>query len=738
MTTLQSELDKENILHLLSNEGPLAEQLKGFESRTEQQEMMGNIIDAFNNRGIALIEAGTGTGKSIAYLIPAILWAAQKGEATVISTNTINLQEQLISKDIPLLLKALGIKVKAVLVKGMSNYLCIRKLHDAQDEKLLLPPDEAAELEQIEKWGQRTNDGSRSDLPFVPTPQTWERVSAESDTCNHKKCPFFEPCHFMKARRRAYNAKILVVNHSLLFADLSAREQAENFDDTVILPPYQKVILDESHNVEDVATKFFGVNLSRIGFQRIIGGLANEKQGKFGKLVLLRQKLMQHLKNPTPDQNSLQRRLDIDLPQMYQSVRNQLGQAFDHFVELLERLTGNLNGIESETKLRLRPEHHTHPMWGEAVAPQAQQAIADCKAYATAVFNLVKDVEGSIDDTFIEKNQGLFLEIRALAERLSTAANAFEKFVDEKIDPTQVYWIEARPFHMMTNVRLAIANLDLADQLAKTLFARFPTTILCSATLSTNQRFDFIKERLGITPDRLEEKPVSEHIYDSPFNYEKQALLAIPSDIPNPSEPQFLERATELIWQAIQASRGNAFVLFTSYSMLKNCANTLTPRFEQNGYTLFRQGEENRQALLNRFKATDRAVLFGTDSFWEGVDVAGEDLRCVVIVKLPFQVPTEPIFQARNESILAAGGSPFMDYAVPQAIVKFKQGFGRLIRHKKDRGCIVCLDNRLVKKGYGRLFLNSLPKCEQLFVPSGELYEKLDAFYRKTYPLTKS
>jgi ATP-dependent DNA helicase DinG len=298
-----------------------------------------------------------------------------------------------------------------------------------------------------------------------------------------------------------------------------------------------------------------------------------------------------------------------------------------------------------------------------------------------------------------------------------------------------VRWIEAQMLKSFLNVHIADAELNIAKALADFLFSKFDSVILCSATLTTNKKFDFVKHRLGLKEQYFESLHLTENIYESPFNYKQQALLVIPNDIPNPLDPKFTEAAVEKIWETIQISQGNAFVLFTSYGMLKTCCSRLEKRLNEHRYPVFKQGDNNRQTLLKKFKETDRSVLFGTDSFWEGVDVAGDSLRCVIIVKLPFKVPTEPIIQARTEAIIARGGDPFMEYSLPNAIVKFKQGFGRLIRNKKDRGCIVCLDTRLITKKYGQQFLNSLPNCQQIIAPSEQIRSHMKEFYRKTYHL---
>jgi ATP-dependent DNA helicase DinG len=332
-----------------------------------------------------------------------------------------------------------------------------------------------------------------------------------------------------------------------------------------------------------------------------------------------------------------------------------------------------------------------------------------------------------------ERTQHTLFDIQALGNRLSEGASILQSFIDSDIPSDKVLWLEFQANR--SNTSLFNADLDISHHLEKSLFDRVSTVVLVSATLTTNKSFDFMRQRLGL--NQMKNKVIKGFIYEAPFDYQKQALFAIPTDLPIPTHPDFTHAAVEAIWKIVQASRGNAFILFTSYSMLKTCYEKLQDRLRGQRFHPLKQGDTNRQALIAQFKNTDRSVLFGTDSFWEGVDVAGEALRCVVIVKLPFKVPTEPIIQARSEAILANHGDPFFDYSLPNAIVKFKQGFGRLIRHKKDRGCIVCLDQRVLTKGYGSQFLNSLPNCQQLFSPLDQVQKQMEEFYRKTYYLVK-
>lgn len=734
-------LDVASILNILGPEGPLALSIKGFESRDEQKRMMQNVLEAYNHDQIALIEAGTGTGKSLAYLIPAILWASQNKERTVISTNTINLQEQLLHKDIPALAKALKIDIKPVLVKGMYNYLCLRKFSEAQQEFLLLSPQEAEELQKIDIWKENTADGSRSSLPFSPSAATWDKVAAESDTCNRNKCPFFQQCHFFKARRQANDAQLLIANHHLLFADVTRRAETENYKDPAILPPFTRLILDEAHNIEDIATDYFASRISQMDIMRLMGRLTADKGGKVqGKLPLLKEKLVGHYRNNlSHETSSIHHRLTIDLPGLRREIQDQTHKTFNAFHEFVQRqrhTPSDESGQPGENKLRILPSHQTHALWNELLLPHSTELSKSLKRFAQALTALSKDFKDLRNTALEEQVQGILFEVEALAKRLEGFSIIIDNFFSQ-FPPTKVRWMEIQALKTLINTTLVDADLDIAKTLAEFLFSKFSTIILCSATLTTAQNFSFIRNRLGLTEQHLKYKTINENIYQSPFDYKKQALLIVPNDLPPPTDSRFLNAAAENIWLTLQASRGNAFVLFTSYTMLKQCYEMLETRLKEQRFYPLKQGDDERQTLLQKFKTVDRSVLFGTDSFWEGVDVAGEALRCVIIVKLPFKVPSEPIIQARSEAITTRGGDPFMEYSLPQAIVKFKQGFGRLIRNRQDRGCIVCLDNRLITKRYGKEFLNSLPDCQKAFIPSAGMPELMADFYRRTHFLTK-
>ena len=734
MTYLDIEpraLDIDKALGVLNLDGPFSKILKGFEPREQQKSMMRNIIEAFNQDAIALVEAGTGTGKSLAYLVPAILWAAQFKERTVISTNTIPLQEQLLNKDIPLISKALNVEIKAALVKGMHNYLCLRKLDDALQESLLLPSTEQVELQKIDVWKEtRRHDGSRSALPFSPSHATWERVAAESDTCSRGDCPCYQECLFFKARRQANDAQILVVNHHMLFADLVFR--AENGPDQGLIPNYSRVIIDEAHNIEDIATEYFAEQISLMNILKVMARLAADKGGKhYGKLPFLKEKLLhQFSKEMNHDVTSLYNRLTFDLPGLRRDLLQIAHETFESYQKFVK--VSQPSEDSGELKLRLLPKHLANPHWKEIIVPHNKKLAEALNKYAQALNSLENDFKRLDNNTLQEQIKGVLFDINALANRLKMFSATLTIFSNGEIPPARVRWMESQTLKTMTNTTLVDADLDISNKLVEYLFKKFSTVILCSATLTTNKKFDFVRARLGLNSSAMKDRLISENIYDSPFNFQTQAMLAIPTDLPSPLEESFIPTAAEKVWQMIQASRGNAFILFTSYSMLKVVFERLEKRLKDNRFNALKQGDDERQALLNRFKNTERSVLFGTDSFWEGIDVVGDALRCVIIVKLPFKVPSDPLIQARSEAILSNGGDPFMHYSLPQAIVKFKQGFGRLIRNRRDRGCIVVLDHRIITKRYGKLFLNSLPICQQISAPSSVIQEKMSEFYRKT------
>lgn len=717
----------DSLKNILGPDGALSRLIPGYEEREPQQRMFEDVVSSLENGKIAVIEAGTGVGKSMAYLLPGLFWAIKHKERIVVSTNTITLQEQLLHKDIPLAQKALGSRIKAVLVKGMSNYLCIRKLEEAKLEKRTLPDKEHEQLTHIEDWAELTVDGTLSDLSITPSYHVWEKVCAEADTCSFRKCPHYENCHFFRARKEAETAQVLISNHSLLFADLAMREGNQEGG---LLPDYRRVILDEAHRIEDAATSFFADRVSYLALMRLMGRLGTDRQGK---LAVLKDKIQFHYSKHTPPEiTPILARMNIDIPALRRDLQNHLANFFAGLLEFAQKEQN-----EGEIKLRLLPRHLVRNDWKTSIIPLTTAAIESGKKYLQSAHQLLVELAKIDDPQLQDKTEGGHLEILALLNRLTLAIETIEAIILKECPSEKVRWIEANPSKANGNIHLIQAPLEIGGLMAQKLFNPFETTVLTSATLSTNKNFHFFKERIGLTADLLDDPDIIERQYQSPFDYPKQANLIIPQDMPDPQSAEFFDQAVIAIWEAIKASRGNAFVLFTSYGMMEKCAKALEGQLRKHRFPLFKQGTTSRKEILDQFKSTDYSVLFGTDSFWEGVDVAGEALRCVVLVKLPFRVPSEPLLQARTELIQKKGDDPFRNYHLPNAIVKFKQGFGRLIRHKKDRGCIVCLDSRLINRPYGKQFLNSLPPCKQSIISLNELNSEMVNFYKQSFILTK-
>ncbi len=720
-------LDAEKLSKVLMPRGPIARKLKKYEHREQQVEMMRAVARAFNEDGIVAIEAGTGTGKTFAYLIPAISWAVTNKERVVVSTNTINLQEQLIKKDIPTLLSALGAECKAVLVKGRGNYVCLRKLAMLEREfDLLTTPEECDVLRSIMEWAKQTRDGSRSDLNFVPKPEIWDKVNAESDTCPRARCARFADCFVNKARREAASADLLVVNHHLLFADLALRSATQSYSDMAILPGYRRVILDEAHNVEDSATSYFGARVTRIGLLRLLGRIHHRqpRRREGGLVTVLRAKLM---RAPGVSEKIDEILLDIqdEIIPLKSELEHRLAEAFDAIYELT---SAQSRGAKGEIKMRVGPQLQEDDRWREDCLPPVEKLLTELRNLISRINLVLKRLDGLKRDTggeldFIDER----IELRAICNRLDVAASNIEDalFGD---DPDRIRWIEARGGKRTSVVRLYSVPLDVGTVLAEQIYSHFPTIVLTSATLTVEGRFDFVAGRIGL--DKVDADRTEFIALPSPFDFAEQAIIGIPTDVPVVKDPKYREALVQSIFRCLTISQGRAFLLFTAFRMLDSVYDELAPSLQKlMGVNALRQGDDNRTALLERFRRDTTSVLFATLSFWEGVDVEGESLECVVLVKLPFKVPDEPVTQARAEDIERRGGNSFTEYAVPLAAIKFKQGFGRLIRNRTDHGAVLILDKRVVEKSYGRTFLNSLPACRIVRGGSDEVFDEFQRFF---------
>ena len=604
----------------------------GYEFRASQLEMAKIADTAFQKKQHVIIEAGTGTGKTLAYLIPAI----RSGRRVVISTATKSLQEQLFQKDVPFLQKHFAPNLKAALMKGRNNFLCRTKVNqmDGQGQAVLKGIDEVDWFAQIRDWSKLTETGDRAELTFLPDDaELWHRIDARSDLCTGQKCPDFNRCFITAMHQRAQEADLIIVNHHLFFADLAIRQD----DFGSILPEYSAVVFDEAHEIEDVASDYFGRRVSSYQFEE----LARDTENMLRVLHIQAPALRKHLTR----------------------VRERARGFFEIFPEREGRFPFGAN----ERKAFLDQNH---------------EAFSDLAA-------AVKRIETELS-ALTPKPE----EVIALARRAAELRREFG-FLLESEEKSYVYWYERRN----KGIILTATPIDVSEILREKLFDRFDSVVLTSATLAVGGRFDYLKQRLGV-------QPATEVVLPQEFNFQEQALLYIPTGLPDVRHETFSSRAAQEIVQLLEISKGRAFCLFTSYAQMRDVHQRVSGSVK---FPLLLQGTAPRSILLDRFRSTPNAVLFATASFWQGVDVPGTQLSCVIIDKLPFAVPSDPIVAARVRALQEDGRNAFAEYQVPEAVLALKQGFGRLIRSKTDRGILAILDNRISRMQYGRIFLESLP-----------------------------
>lgn len=721
--TLES-LDPEEVGAFLGPGGGLAGALRAFEDRPGQRDMARMVARHYNQGGVAMVEAGTGTGKSMAYLVPAALWALRNEERTVISTNTINLQEQLVEKDIPLLARALDEELPWALVKGRGNYISIRRARlAAASATTLFQEDRSQELAFLLEWMKNTRDGSLTDLSSPPSREVWEEVRSDPDICLRARCPHFQDCFFHRARRAAAAAKLLVVNHHLLFTDLSIRRATNNFSRSAVLPPFRHLILDEAHNAEDAATEHLGVEVTRTGLFRLLARL--ERRGK-GILADLRATLV-----GDPDRGSS----GLLVKRLEDRVRPALEEAREALAPLLTLLEETLLPDRSEA-LRLGGREGTEPGREDNVQEALSRFLLSFRILAREVGELRSRIQG--DETWALELEGRLLDLQSIQHRLEHAAFGAQRVLDPGEEgPDLVRWLRFKGGVLggSPNLALAAAPVQVGEILREDLFRRLDSAVLTSATLTTRAGFEYLRSRLGLDPgDILEdggELEVSEAVVPSPFCFEEQSLLAIPTDLSGPQAQgdRFQEETARVALELAGMTGGGLFILFTSHRALKRVAELLRAGEGALPGPLFVQGEAPRLRLLQGFTRAGNGVLLGTASFWEGVDVPGDPLRALVIQKLPFQVPTEPIVAARMEALEAQGKDPFRHYTLPEAALRLKQGFGRLIRTRQDRGVVLILDDRILTRRYGPYLRQSLPPAPLAKGLWWELKRALGRFY---------
>jgi len=694
--------------HFLSG-GSFAKYLYQYEYRKPQVEMLKSVVTAFNEDKIAIIEAGTGTGKSLAYLVPAVFWSIKNKERVVVSTHTINLQEQLIEKDIPVLKKCCGVDFKSVLVKGRNNYICLRKVYNLRTEGGVLIEDrDRQQLNDLLEWAVKTRDGSKADLNFVPQDDVWEAIQSEADQCTRLKCRFYDDCFFYIARRNAASADVLVVNHYLLMADLALRKEMKGYDTVAILPPFKKIIIDEAHRLEAVATANLGYTISKLRIIKLLGRLINLKDNRKG--------LLQYLKNKLRDVSSVHDKsvatkitdmINTEILDARQRLYETVQAIFDDISNTVSNYVvseGLQKNRDEEIKLRVTTSFISTDLWQDVIETGLKTLSVDILKFAS-LLKLLEDEIGGLSKTSLDVLSSVLIDISSCKMRLRLAANDLVFFITT--NERSCKWMEVKRYRENPAVRFCAAPLSVSEDLKACLYDNYNTIILTSATLAINKNFKFFKDDIGL--HQTPEGRLSELILDSPFDFKKQVIIGIPTDISEPNESGYTSDLEENILKTVEITEGRALILFTSYSLLDNLYKKLEPQITQLGYTCLKQGMDNRHNLLEAFKKDKTSVLFATDSFWEGIDVKGDALECVILTRLPFKVPTEPIIEARAEAIERAGGDAFYNYSVPMAVIKFKQGFGRLIRSRDDKGVVIVFDSRVATKRYGKIFLQSLP-----------------------------
>ena len=630
--------------------GLLAEKIPFYEYRPEQKQMAGAVQKALARECFLIVEAGTGTGKTLAYLVPSVL----SGKRLVVSTGTKTLQEQLFFKDVPLVQDRLKFSFRAAFMKGRGNYLCWRRFRLFSRQPLFTSMEEVGNYQTVKKWAGRTKTGDRAELTDLPEDLgLWKEICASSETCLGQSCEFHDRCFVMAMRQEAAGADLLIVNHHLFFADLAVRLKGYG----EVIPRYEAVIFDEAHQLEEIATQYLGSTISNYRFEELARDLRRECAAA-------------KVKEGT-----------------------------------LNRVAADLLDLEEKFFQLLRGKEGRFPLRKKELKEEAKETGARVMERLTSLSSHIGGMQ--------EPSEGL----RACGRRAEELKLEFQEFIS-LIREEMVYWGEVRG----RGVFLHASPVDISSSLRENLYPRLKTAVFTSATLSTQGNFTFFRSRMGLTKGWGE--GIDELILDSSFDLMAQSLLYLPPHLPEPNSPAFLPRAVEEMEKILRLSLGRAFLLFTSIRNMEEAYRQLKKRVP---FTCFLQGERPKSALLRAFKEDLHSVLFATASFWEGVDIQGESLSCVVIDRLPFSPPTEPILEARLERIAAGGGNPFWDYQVPSAILLLKQGLGRLIRTRQDRGVLAILDTRLLTRGYGKVFLQSLPRRAVVHEP-----EAIDRFFRNS------
>ena len=708
-------LNADEIAAVLDTGGKLSRAMPEFEPRPSQVDMAHDVTDIISGGGVLVAEAGTGVGKSFAYLIPALAWAIGNNERVVVSTATINLQQQIFKKDFPLVNSLFKKPAKAALVKGRGNYLCKRRLYEAIEEDALFS-DSSVKLRKILEWDNSGGSGDKADLALPDDDPIWGRVCSESDYCLSSRCPHYEQCHVMRARIEAASAQLIIANHHVLLADLEAKRTHEGVMNT-ILPAYQTLILDEAHSIENSATSLFSETFSKRSIQRLLSRLFRRK-----KRV----------------QTGI-------LPSLYRlpDIPSALIDAACTQVEKTSVAADALNMATTTVFSEKESSVLVRGLSGLSLT-SFSSALQNLECDAALLVTRLGEIAETMPPEFEEEESviDLKLTIRSLQE---TAA-LIPRFKKPEAEPQTIFWLQTDHKNPRETLIVFTATpLEVAPLLAERLFSQLRSCVCTSATLTINGSFQWWRNRVGLPEKQMESAAYladsapeafsllqNTHIVEnndrSPFPYSRHAMLAIDTSAPAPDGAQFQSYLNGAVAKLLHASRGRALVLFTSHKMLRDTYDAVAPLLQKEGILALRQGQTDRYSLLHTFINDISSVLFATESFWEGVDAPGETLSLVVITKLPFRVPTDPIQASRASAIDARGGNSFVEMSIPEAVILFKQGFGRLIRHSNDRGVVAVLDVRIAKKRYGNLFVSSLPQCKMETGPLDQICDDMAEF----------
>ncbi len=698
-------MTKDQIYGIFDQDGLLSSKLDSFEFREGQLLMALDVLSCYQRNSIGAIEAGTGIGKSFAYLVPALYYAFDDPtDRTVIATSTINLQKQLMEKDLPALFKAVGRECSVALAVGRNNYLCLRRLAELVRDNELYAYDGVSEISKLNSFAAESETGLRTEYKGKLDFQTWTSVCSDSDFCMGGKCPYFNDCYYFKAKRKLSDASIIICNHHLLFVDSNTRyENSIDYDDDAVLPPFHHLVIDEAHNIERHATDLFTTTYSSYALRRQMD-LVYDNRGLKGSGT---GRILDDLLPRCPDKDLYQEILDF-----FALVRAK--------AETLNMATLNILEVNNLAHLLVTKKNmqRLQDLIGDAsrdVVDNGLRLVSRLNSFSSKV---------QVDDSISQRVDELNVHI----SRITDVIERLESFMDPNKWDDSIHYLDIEHHGSNRYVTFNNAPLEVAEVLSNALFKKLDSVVCTSATLDLHDDFVYWSTGVGLP---VQDKGFLRRVYESPFDYRSRLMLLTPFDTPTfsrESEAEYAEFTCETVYQAVSSSGGGALVLFTSFRLMEYVYERLKPRFSAMGLNSMKQGEQDRYALLEQFKEDTDSILFATDSFWEGVDAPGNTLRLVIITKLPFRMPDDPIYKARYSKLVEDGKSGFYCLSLPDATMRLKQGYGRLMRHTTDKGIVLILDSRIISKGYGAMMLRSLPESYHPETETKTLGQKIESF----------